>query len=116
MGDVVNLGSRWRKRTTQYFFETRTINPWPQPIDAHVFRGGEMIFPRIFHRKSFRERATKTRDQPITIIVDDWLRLLALLDEIRDHFYDNVFGKTVEIQLHRMLRPVAVPIVVQTNG
>ena len=40
---------------------------------------------------------------------------MALLDEVGDDLENDVFRQSVQVELHRMLRPVASPVIIQVN-
>ncbi len=112
VGDVVNVRGGCRERAPQNLFQAGTINTGPQPIGAHVVGRGQVILPRIRHGKQLREGPAKAGQKPVRIVLDRPFGRVMLLHEISDHFNDHVFRHSVQVELHRMLRPVAAPIVI----
>src|ERR1700745_3194257 len=106
VSDVVHVGSRRRNRSSQPLLQIWAVYAWTEPVCAHVLGGSRVVLPRIFHRKSFGKGPTEAGHEPIRIVLDRALRLLAFFDEIGNHFYDDVVRKTVKMELDRVKGPV----------
>ena len=115
MRDVMSVGRRDEIAPLSTSSKIRPVDPWPQPIRAHVLRGREMVLSRVRHRKGLGERPAKTREQPVLVVVDRPLGSVANLHEVGDHLDHQVFRQTVKVNLDWMGGPITRPIVVQID-
>src|SRR5829696_3230400 len=96
----------------QNFLQLWPVETWPEPVRRHVPGFGSMVFDRIYGREVLRKRLAKSCEQPILVALDNRIRIVASLDEILDAVDHEVDGQPMEIDLRRMLDPMAPPIVV----
>src|SRR5579859_219965 len=115
VSDVVNMRSGGRYRSPQDLLQAGTVNAWAEPVRAHVIGGCCVIFPGVLHGKGLSERPAKTGKQPIFIILYWLFRLLVFLHKIVDYLHNQIFRESMKMELYRMQRPVAAPVVVQVD-
>jgi len=115
MGDVMDLRSRRRQRATQHLFQAWAVNARSEPIGTHILSCCQVILSRVLHRKALGERAAEARIKPVSIVLHRSLGCVVLFDEVSDDLKNEVFRQSVEVELHRMRRPIATPVVVEID-
>ena len=111
----VNVRRLGGQRTAQHFLEIRPVDARSKPVDREVLRIGEMVLARVLHRKALGECAAEAGEKPVLVVVDRSFRRMCSADEAGDA-RDHVFRRqAVQVQLNRMRRPVAAPVVVQVD-
>jgi hypothetical protein len=75
-----------------------------------------VVLQAVLHRKGLGEGPAEARDQPVRVVADlAWLALLRL-DEVLEDLHHQVGGQAVQVALHGVLDPVALPVVVHARG